>query len=168
MASKPNNDLWRLVESDTDHAKGIAFNMLFMVWRRKTLVGPYMRAVQIVRELATELPGGVGVCQVVEADAVPPEGDVRRAFVEILRLEPIKHFSVIHDEVGFKASAVRSITSGVYVLARAKCRHAVHSEVRTAARWHAKAQAELGRHETAAQIEEIVISLRAFHRERYP
>ena len=99
---------------------------------------------------------------------MPPEGDVRRAFVQILKLEPIKHFSVIHDEVGFKASAVRSITSGVYVLARPKCRHAVHSEVRTAARWHAEAQAELGRHETAAQIEAIVKALRAFHRERYP
>jgi hypothetical protein len=54
----PNNDLWRLVESDTDHAKGIAFNMLFIVWRRKTLVGPYMRAVQIVKTLATEFPKG--------------------------------------------------------------------------------------------------------------
>ena len=164
---KPRED-FRLIEIDEDHAKAVAFNMVFMVWRHRTQNLAYRRGMQLVRELATHFPEGVGVCQVVEVDAVAPDSDTRRAFVEFLRLEPLGHFSVIHDGAGFKAASVRAVIAGVHALARPKCRHAVHSNAPAAAAWHAAAQLELNRHESAHVIEGIVRGLRESHRQRYP
>ena len=159
---------YRVVEHDHDHAKAIAFNMLFMVWRRRTLTTPYRRGMQLVRELYARFPEGVGVCQVVEVDAVPPDSEVRRAFIEFFKVDGLKHFSVTHDGVGFKAASVRAITSGVHALARPNCKHSVHSSVGDAAAWHEKYQAELGRREKAAEIAKWVWDLRDFHRQQYP
>jgi hypothetical protein len=157
-----------VVELDEDHAKAVEFNMLFIVWRRRTMSAPYRRGMHIVRGLAARFPEGVGVCQVVEVDAVPPDSDARTAFVEFLRLAALKHYSVTHDGVGFKAASVRAIVASGHALARPTCKHSVHSSMASAAGWHAAAQAVLGRHESAMQIENIVRALRAVHRDRYP
>lgn len=159
---------YRVVDIDANHVKATAFNMLFAVWRRRTVNAAYVRVMQHVRHLAPQFPEGVGVSQVVELDAEPPEGDVRRAFIESMKLAHVKHFSVIHDGAGFKAASVRGIMAGVQMLARPKFKIAVHSDVSAAARWHALAQEEIGRHETASQIEEILRSLRQLHKLRYP
>src|ERR1044071_1996620 len=68
-----------LLDLDEDHAKGLAFNMLFMIWRRRTLATAYTRGMQIVRELGTKYPEGVGVLQVVAVDAIPPDSAARSA-----------------------------------------------------------------------------------------
>jgi hypothetical protein len=159
---------FRFVESDADHAKALAFNMLFMVWRHRTMNSAYRRGIQLARELYAQFPEGVGVCQVVEVDATPPDSETRTAFVEFLKLEAVKHFSVIHDGVGFKAASVRGVIASVHMLARPKCKHSVHSSVASAARWCEDAQRRLGRHETAEKIEDTVRSLRELHGSRYP
>jgi hypothetical protein len=157
-----------LVESDYDHVKASAFNMVFMVWRRRTMAEAYRRAFHLVRELATEHPEGIGVCQVVEVDAIPPDSEARKAFADFMKLKALKHYSVTHDGVGFKAAAVRTIVMGVNNLARPVCKHAVFSNLTEACGWHALEQMGLGRHETPDQIGEIVRAMRSFHRERYP
>jgi hypothetical protein len=159
---------FRLIEVDEDHAKAIAFNMLFVVWRRKTLGVAYRRGMTIVRDLAAQFPEGVGVCQLVEVDATPPDSDTRRAFVEFMKLETVKHFGVIHDGTGFKAASVRAVMSSVHMLARPKFKLAVHNSVAAGAGWHAVAQAELGRRETPEMIQRIISGLRQLHRDRYP
>jgi hypothetical protein len=163
-----SGDDFTLIELDEDHAKAVSFNMLFMVWRHRTLNLAYRRGMQLVRDLSTRFPEGIGVCQVVEVDAVPPDSDTRRSFVDFLKLQPLRHFSVIHDGVGFKAASVRAVIAGVHALARPKCRHAVHSNVPDAAAWHAAAQLELNRRESAQLIEGIVRGLRERHRSQYP
>jgi hypothetical protein len=167
---RPQNlsDSFLLVASDSDHLKAVAFNMLFMVWRRRTVSVAFRHGMELVRELIARYPRGVGVCQIVEVDAIPPDSETRAAFVECMKMEGIKHFSLTHDGVGFKAAAVRAITAGVHALARPKFKLAVFSSVAEAAHWHAIAQAELGRRETAAEIEEIVRDLRELHRNRFP
>jgi hypothetical protein len=157
-----------LIESDFDHVKGTAFNMLFMVWRRRTLSEAYRRGLKVARELATKFPEGIGVCQVVEVDAIPPDSEARSVFVEFMKLPGLKHYSVTHDGVGFKAAAVRAIIMSVNSLARPRCKHEVHSTVSAAAAWHTVMQAELGRHETPEDIAQIINALRAFHRDTYP
>src|SRR5262245_49096928 len=100
---------FKLVEIDEDHVKAVAGNMLFMVWRRRTLSAVYRRGMDLATEVAGRFPQGVGVCHVVEVDAVPPDADTRRAFVDFLKMSHVKHFSVTHDGVGFKAASVRAI-----------------------------------------------------------
>ncbi len=159
---------FRLVDVDEDHAKAVAFNMLFLVWRRRTLGPAYRRGMTLVRDLSARFPEGVGVCQLVEVNASPPDSDTRRAFVEFMKIDGVKHFSVLHDGTGFKAASVRAVMSSVHMLARPKFKFAVHNSVLAAAAWHAAAQAELGRRETPEIIERVIRGLRELHRDRYP
>jgi hypothetical protein len=52
-------------------------------------------------------------------------------------------------------------------MARPKFKFAVHASIKDAARWHETSQRELGRRETAADIEAILHGIRAFHRSKY-
>jgi hypothetical protein len=159
---------FELVEIDEDHAKAITFNMVFMTWRYNTHVGAYRRGIDVAGQLGLRFPEGVGVFHIVEAEALPPSAMTRKAFVEFLRLKPVKHFSVTHEGTGFKAASVRAIVASVHALGRPNCEHSVHKSVELASEWHAQQQARLGRSESAQQISRAMNKLRALHRERYP
>src|SRR5262245_770075 len=120
---------FKLIEMDADHAKATAFNMLFATWRFHTLPGAYRRGIRLVEEMASAFPEGIGVCQIVEVEAIPPGSETRRAFVEFLRLPAVKHFSVTHEGSGFKAASVRAIVAGVHALGRPTCEHSVHRTI---------------------------------------
>ncbi len=163
----PGNDL-EVVAMDEDHIKGTAFNLLFMVWRRRTLAEPYRGGIQLVNELALKHPEGVGVIQVVETEASPPDSEARKAFTDFLKLTAIRHFSVTHEGSGFKAASVRAITSGVHALARPSFDHAVHSTVAEAARWAAVHNKSIGRNDDWQAIERVMQTLRKIHLDKYP
>jgi hypothetical protein len=156
------------VTVDVDHIKGTAFNIAFMVWRRRTLVGPYCEGIALAQRLALKFPGGIGVMHVVETEASPPDGETRRAFTEFMKQPAIKHFSVTHEGTGFKAASVRAIVSGVHALARPGFEHAVHSSVADAARWAADHNRQLGRRDDSQSIERVMQTLRRTHLEKFP
>jgi hypothetical protein len=168
MSVLGDKDNYELVEIDEDHAKATAFNMLFMIWRCRTTSEAYERATPLARALFAKFPAGIGVLQVVEVDAVPPDSEARRKFVDFLRLKGLKHYSVTHEGTGFKAASVRAIVAGGHALSRAVCEHSVHAKLSAAAAWHEQQQHELGRHDSAAEIEFIAQAVRELHRERYP
>jgi hypothetical protein len=153
---------------DADHIKGTAFNIAFMVWRHRTLVGPYRDGIALVNRLALKYPNGVGVMHVVETEASPPDSDARKAFTEFLKQPVIKHFSVTHEGSGFKAASVRAIVSGVHALARPSFEHAVHSTVADAARWAANLNRQIGRTDDWQAIERVMQTLRKMHLEKFP
>jgi hypothetical protein len=153
---------------DEDHVKGTAYNMVFFVWRRRTLVGPYRVGIELIKSMALKHPSGLGVMHVVETDAVPPDSDARKAFTDVTQMDAIKHFSVTHEGTGFKAASVRAIMSGIHALARPKFEHAVHSTVADAARWAAAHNKRLGRTEDWTAVEKVVQAFRKLHVEKYP
>lgn len=157
-----------VVAVDSDHIKGVAFNIAFMVWRRRTMVGPYRDGIALVSSLAAKHPGGVGVMHVVETDASPPDSDARKAFTDFLKQPAIKHFSVTHEGTGFKAASVRAIVSGVHALARPGFEHSVHSSVAEASRWAAAQNAAIGRRDEWQSIERVMQTLRRMHVEKFP
>lgn len=157
-----------IVECDADHAVGTAFNMLFIVWRRRTLEKAFRRCIVSAIELGRRYPEGIGVSQYVDSESLPPDPDVRNAFVDILRVGCIRHYTVTYDAIGFKAAAIRGVMSGTTRLARPGFPHAVHVSLQAAALWHAQQQAALGRPETATQIERAAQELRRTQRERFP
>ena len=157
-----------VVTIDEDHIKGTAFNIAFMVWRRRTLVGPYREGIQLVSALALKHPTGVGVMQVVETEASPPDSETRKAFADFLKQKAIQFFSVTHEGTGFKAASVRAIVSGVHALARPSFEHAVHSTVADASRWVAAQNRRIGRRDEWQAIERVMQTLRRIHLEKYP
>ncbi|RYZ10312.1 MAG: hypothetical protein EOO73_01690 [Myxococcales bacterium] len=157
-----------VVAVDEDHIKGTAFNIVFMVWRRRTLFGAYHAAIALANGLALKHPKGIGVMHVVETEASPPDSEARKAFAEFMKLPVIRHFCVTHEGTGFKAASVRAIASGVHALARPPYPHAVHSAVADASRWAAAQNRQLGRTDDWQAIERVMQTLRRMHVEKYP
>lgn len=157
-----------LVEVDEDHAKGIIFNLVLLFWRYRTLQEPHRAAMRLVTQTAAKHPKGVGVMQVVELTAVPPDSETRKDFAAMLRLPGIAHFCVTHEGTGFKAASVRAIVSGVHALCRPAFPHSVHQDLASAARWTASHNRSLGAPSDAEAIEEALRALRRMHGERYP
>ena len=159
---------FNLLEIDVNHLTATAFDTVIMIWRRETTAGPFRRGMGIATDLAKKTGAKVGVCQVVEPDAVPPNSETRGAFMELLQLEEVTHSSVIHDGAGFKAASVRAIVNLQILMARPKFPHLVFSTVKEAAVWQVGMQAKLGREVSASRMEFVVRELRSLHRERFP
>lgn len=168
MSGAPSNAEFEVVDLDADHVKATFRNLVLVVWRFRTLAEPYRAEIALIKRLSLSHPEGVGVIDVVEAEATPPDSHVRRAFNETLALTCIKHISVTHECAGFKAAAVRAVVSSVYALAQPPFPHAVHSSVEEAARWTAKQNQRLLRSESAQDIERVMQAVRQVHRNRYP
>lgn len=158
----------RVVHTDYDHAKGLAYNLVLLVWRRRTLPEPYRAAMSLATAHAQKHPGGVGVMQVVEVDAVPPEAEARKAFSEFMKWPGVAHFSVTHEGSGFKAASVRAIVSGVTALSRPNFPHSVHSSVADASSWAAAQNRGVSGITDARAIERALQSLRRLHLQKYP
>jgi hypothetical protein len=152
----------KILEIDAHHARGVAGNMLFLVWRYETQAAAYIRARATLAELGALHSRGVGVMQVIEPTAVPPDAAARAEFPKMLDLADqfVKHFSIVHEGTGFKAAAVRTITSGVYLLSRRKFPHEVFSSLDVAAQWHATTQATMGLRRDALAIAKVVRTMR--------
>jgi hypothetical protein len=145
---------FQLVDVDDDHAKLIAFGMIFIVWKRETLAAPYQRFMALVTELGEQHPEGIGVLQLVEVTAVPPDENVRRLFREAMLVcdEYVKHYSVVHEGSGFKAATFRAIVTSAVFLRRPKFPHIVSSSLAHATRWHEEQLRKLGKPQGARDL----------------
>jgi hypothetical protein len=159
--------MYTLTEADSDHIKGVVGNMLFMVWVSRTEYACYRRGAEIVRMLGPRFPTGIGVLNLVEVSAVPPDARARGEFAQFLKLPEIRHFSVTHEGHGFKAAAVRAIVSAAQFIAAPPFPHSVHATVDAAAAWHSDQQRALGIELPAREVTEIVADLRRRHFERF-
>jgi len=157
-----------VVAIDEDHIKGTAFNIAFMVWRRRTRIEPFREGIQLVSQLTLRHPTGVGVMQVVETDALPPDSETRSALAEFLKRTSIQHFSVTYEGADFKGASVRGIVFGAQALARPSFAYSVHSTVADASRWAASQNRLIGRSDEWQAIERVMQTLRHIHLEKYP
>ena len=157
-----------LLEIDADHVKGVGVNLVLLVWRYRTLLEPHRAAMRLVTQVAAQHPKGVGVMQLVETTAVPPDSETRKDFGAMLRLPGVGHFCVIHEGSGFKAASVRAIVSGVHALSRPAFPHSVHDNIVDAARWAAARNLSIAAPGDAPAIEAALRALRRLHAERYP
>lgn len=153
---------FRLLEVDANHAKGVAFNMLFMIWRVETKHDAMTRAGRIVLDLHARYPEGVGVLQVVDVGAKPPDAGARAGISEFLKLGAgvIRHSSVVHEGQGFGAAAVRAVMASIHMMHRPQYTHTTFSSLTQASTFHASHQQGLGRRETAETIARQVELLR--------
>lgn len=157
-----------IVEIDENHIKGIAFNLIFVVWKRHTLLDAFQRTIRLAHQLSAKHPTGIGVLHVIEIEATPPDAETRKAFVELFSVPTVKHLSVTHEGSGFKAAAVRAIVSAAQTLARSNGgRRSVHNDVAQAARWHVSENEALGRSDSALRLERVVQELRKKHQEQF-
>ncbi len=129
---------------------------------------PYRAGIRLMEELSRSHPEGIGVLQVVEVEASPPEPQHELLSKMRWKSRASGTFRSRHEGSGFKAASVRAIVWSVHTLARPTFPHAVHDSVADAARWAAGHNQGLGRRDDARTIERAVQELRRVQRERFP
>jgi hypothetical protein len=159
-----NSSLLELLEVDEHHAIGTAFNMAFALWYKETQLHAFRRLDRALMKLVLSYPEGVGVCQIIEPNAVPPSAETRAEITKMMQNGgggQLKHYSLTFEGTGFKAASIRAVVSASHMVARTKSQLAVFSTLGAAAAWHAGQQGLIGRMENAADISNVVRQLRA-------
>jgi hypothetical protein len=153
---------FKLIDIDDHHAKASAFDMILIVWKKETQASAYERLITLVTEMGERHPEGIGVLQVVETTAIPPDEAARKVFLKALNVcdKYVKHYSVTHEGTGFKAASVRAIVMGVYLVRQPKFEHLVANSLLRAAQWHEAEQRKLGKTQAAEHIVRSVEMIR--------
>jgi hypothetical protein len=125
------------VRLTTWHAIGSYRNVVIVLWRGETTLSAVAQLREVLRELIAEYPEGIGLIQVVETSAPPPDAVARKAIARLLAQERgyLKGSALVFEEGGFRMAAVRAIVSGIATLARPGYPHVVFATVLEAADW---------------------------------
>lgn len=108
-----------------------------VIWRGPTS----LEAVELIRasidELTRTFPNGIGVLQVVEPVAPPPDAAARNALSNVLRNagKSVRGSAIVFEGTGFKMAAVRAIVTGLTMLARPEFPHVVFADLHEASAW---------------------------------
>lgn len=90
-----------------------------------------------VLKLSEEHRQGIGVLTIIEPDAKPPGADARSALSTMFKTvaDGVAISAVVFEGSGFGASLVRSVATGLTLVARQPFPHRVFSGVESAAEW---------------------------------
>jgi len=128
-----------------DYAFGSWEDLFFCCWRVHTTLAGAEEAMAYCEGFAASRPAGIGMLTIVEANAPAPNNDARHAIARFLRSATyLRASAVAFEGSGFRAAVVRSVVSGLTMLARQPFEHKVFDSVATAAGWLIP---ELARHQ---------------------
>jgi hypothetical protein len=167
--SPRNPDTTERFALDEHHIAVAAFNMVFVYWAKETQLASFKRVCDTLTRLANLHSEGVGVCQLVGLQAIPPAAETRTEITRLMTERAggrLMHYSIVHEGSGFKAASVRAIVSASHMLARTKANLAVFSSLSDASAWHSAQQQILKRKETPQLISSILRELQEEH-QRY-
>jgi hypothetical protein len=131
----------RILRSDQDHTAFTWGPILGVVWRHETTVDAARALAIDVGDFASELPERKGLLlTVVTPHASLPSGEARQALSGILRAgaDTLICSAVVMEGDGFRASAVRSVATGLAFVARQPFPHRVFSNTDSAIAWFAR------------------------------
>jgi hypothetical protein len=160
-ASKVSPNVAQLFHVDSNLAVGGADGVLVFVWRKQTT----LEGTAICREYVERTCANHGrefcVLNIVEAQAALPDAKPRQAIAELLRRAEhwIQASALVFEATGFLAATIRSVVTGITLVAKQGFPHRVFDQVEAAARFIEEQSAPNPRW-TAYQITEIVADLR--------
>lgn len=105
-------------------------------WRFKTEMDGADDLAVTCSAFAKEYPDGIGLLTIIEDKAPAPDNDARSRIADFLgQAEFIAASGVAFEGSGFRAAAVRSIVSGLTILARQPFPHKVFSSISSTMDW---------------------------------
>jgi hypothetical protein len=128
----------RVFSEDRNHVTFSWGPLLGTVWKVETVVSAVEQLRDILHSLAASQPSKkVGVLTIIAADAPLPSTEARSALVNLFRgsAEMVVCSAVVFEGSGFRASAVRSVATGLALLARQPFPHRIFSNTRGAFEW---------------------------------
>lgn len=120
---------WNIVEKDDNHVLASWQQIFAVVWRQDTTLEGAQALNRECLAFATKHPRGIGLLTIVSAKAPMPTSPVRRVVADFLAQGStyIKCSAVLMEGTGFRAAAVRSVVTGLTVLAKQAYPHRVCS-----------------------------------------
>jgi hypothetical protein len=148
-----------IVASDSEWSCGRRRNLVVLVWRGETTADRARKATEVLREMAEQRAGGIGIAVVVEPKAPPPEADVRPLFTAAMREcgPRIRGVAYVVPAGGFRGAAVRAAITGLSLVAREPYPTHVFAESERAAAWIAE---RLGEDWTTSRVSVTVERVR--------
>lgn len=121
------NEPWRIVVDQDDHVLASWQQIFAVVWRNETTLEGVRALESECRNFATKHPQGIGLLTIVSARAPMPPGLVRQAVADFLAQGGayIKCSAVLMEGTGFRAAAVRSVVTGLTMIAKQAYPHRV-------------------------------------------
>jgi hypothetical protein len=127
----------QLYHQEADFAVGGGSKLLVIIWREKTTLS----GIRICRDYVQKTCAGQGrefaLIAIVEARANLPGGEERAALARLLHDSSrwIQVSALAFERGGFVAATIRSVVTGITVLARQQYPHRVFENVQEAARF---------------------------------
>ncbi len=124
------------MQATPDFALGYWRDLFICCWRVRTTMEGADELQKHCAEFGRSRSEGIGLLTIIEANAPAPENDARAAIANFLgTADYIRGSGVAFEGTGFRAAAVRSIVSGLTMLARQPYQHKVFDAVPTTMAW---------------------------------
>lgn len=120
---------WNIVEKDDNYVLATWQQVFAVVWRRDTTPEGAQALQRECHRFATKHPRGIGLLTIVSEKAPMPPSAARQAVAHFLAEGStyIKCSAVLMEGTGFRAAAVRSVVTGLTMLAKQAYPHRVCS-----------------------------------------
>jgi hypothetical protein len=120
---------WKLVSKEADYALAHWQQVFAVFWRRETTVEGARELARSCAAFAATQPRGIGLLTIVESGAPLPASAARNEIAEFLASGSrfIKCSAVVFEGSGFRAAAVRSVVTGLTLMAKQAYPHKVCS-----------------------------------------
>lgn len=127
----------RLLASDADWCCGTWNDTFILVWWGAATMSRATLAAHEMKRFAESRPGGVVLFTVVMPTATPPDGHVRPVFSRAMRdaSAHIRGSAYFVPIAGFKGAAVRSVITGLSILAGESFPTTCHADLGRATTW---------------------------------
>ena len=155
----------RLLGADRHHRIGTWGPVFFVLWKGETEPSTADRIQESLRAFVPTLEGRrAALFTVVAKEAPMPSSEARTALSNILRqgADAVLASAVVMEGDGFRASMVRSVATGLALVARQPFPHRVFAATEDAAAW---IDLRLGGSAPRASAAEILMALEELRRE---
>ncbi|WP_437733469.1 serine/threonine-protein kinase [Sorangium sp. So ce1335] len=118
---------WRLIVRRPDYVIASWQQIFCTIWRRETTEESVRRVSDACAAFARQHPRGIGLLTIVEGEASLPPAPARKALAGFLAEASafIRCSAVVLEGAGFRAAAVRSVVTGLSLVARQRFPHRV-------------------------------------------
>lgn len=143
---------------DHNHAVGHTDQVIFVMWRHHTTLEA-VRGLTPITEMLNER-GATGILTVVEKGATLPSSEARAELASSLKTaRSMVCSALVFEGDGFRAAAVRAITTTIYQLAKPPFPLRVFATVEQAAHWMESFQVNIEADGVIASVGELRAAL---------
>jgi hypothetical protein len=123
----PSSQPWQVIARHPDYALASWQQIFAVIWRRETTASGAEDLRTKCGEFARANPRGIGLLTIVETGAPLPSSAERKSIADFLAggSSFIRCSAVIFEGSGFRAAAVRSVVTGLTLMARQAYPHKI-------------------------------------------